>query len=73
MTDQLPGVRSEFQVTRDALAALRVRRRRAESAVVSIKPDAELWAYALEVAAGDVRRIEVVSPTDVRVHNRPRK
>lgn len=70
--DQLPGVRPEFQVTRNALA-VRGRRSRVESAVVSIKPDPELWAYALEAAGGDPRRVEVVSPTDLRIHNRPRR
>lgn len=33
--------------------------------------DPEVWRVALEAAGGDVRRLEVRSPLEVMVRNRP--
>jgi hypothetical protein len=70
--DTLYGVRTEFQVTRDAASGRRRQKANGEQAPVKvIRPDPELYAYALEAAANDPRRIEVLSRTDLRIHNHP--
>lgn len=39
--------------------------------VEQVKPKARLWREAMRLAGGDWRRIEVVSPTELVVKNRP--
>lgn len=39
------------------------------SAVVVRRPDPAVWREALRIAAGDARRIEVLSDGSVVVHN----
>lgn len=65
-------IRPEFQFTRDAFAVVQPRKRfgRKAEAVRVIKVDPEVWALALELAGGDVRRLDVISSTEVRVRNR---
>jgi hypothetical protein len=41
--------------------------------VVTVQVNPLLWAAALEAAGGDVRRIEVLSPAEVRIWNTPRR
>ena len=63
-------IRDEFKV--HTLAAGR-RRRRARTGrgdrvdVMRVHPD--VWRTALAIADGDLRRLDVISPTDVRVTN----
>lgn len=41
--------------------------------VTSVKPDPVVWEMALETAGGDWRRLEVVTPTNIRIHNNARR
>lgn len=67
----LPGVRGEFQVTRDAVAKRQKRPAQVELPVQTIKPNQRLYELALDQAGGDWRRIEIQSPTKLVVHNKP--
>lgn len=67
---ELPGLRMEFQVTKDA--ALRRRRTIVKAQpVTTVRVNPEVWALALEQADGDARRIEMISATEVKIHNKP--
>jgi hypothetical protein len=41
------------------------------SPVISIRPHHALWKEALRQAGGDARRIQVLSPTKLVVHDEP--
>lgn len=45
-------------------------RRSNDIALVKVAP--AVWTTALALAGGDLSRIEVIGPNDVRVHNRSR-
>lgn len=60
-----------FRVTQLAAARKPRRQARRNGEVTSIKPDPRVWKQALRLADGDVRRLKVVSPTEVVVLNIP--
>lgn len=63
-------IRDEFRV--HSMAAGKRRRvaaARTPNGVETVRVHPEVWRIALEAAGGDLRRIQVLSGTDVRVTN----
>ena len=63
-----PSFRTHGSASFEDQAPAGTRRRVAEVTTVTV--NLEVWALALDLADGDNRRLEVVSETTVRVHNR---
>lgn len=60
-------IRPEFQVTADAVARRPRTARRQAADVEILRVDQRVWRTALQLAQGDVSRIERLSETAVRV------
>lgn len=70
----LSGVRPTFALHRDAAGISRRARATGPSCgpVSSVRVDPRVWSAAVGMCDGDMRRLEVVSPIEVVVHNRGR-
>lgn len=64
-------MRDSFQLHLSAVTVKRRSpRRRLKPETAYIKVDARVWQAALRLAEDDVTRIEVLSPTEVVIHNK---
>lgn len=61
-------IREDFKVHRDA-AGVRRRQRptRAVSRAITTQVDSRVWSVVLRLSGGDMSRVQVISPTEVRV------
>jgi hypothetical protein len=61
----------DFRLHRSAALRWQPRRPR-QGPVITVQVDRDVWATALDLADGDVRRLHVVDAENVLVLNRPR-
>lgn len=61
-------IREDFKVHRDAAGKRRAQRpRQTVSRVISTRVDPLVWSAVLRLSGGDMSRVTVISPTEVRV------
>lgn len=70
----MSGVRPTFTLHRDAAGVRRQERAAGPSCgpVSSVRVDPRVWSVAMDLCGGDPLRLEVVSSTEVVVHNQTR-
>lgn len=65
-------IREDFRLHASAGGIRRPVRVRRTNDIILVKVTPDVWTTALALAGGDLSRIEVIGPSDVRVHNRSR-